>query len=171
MKTLCLLRHAKSSWGDSSLDDFDRPLADRGRRAAARMAAYLLKAGPRPDVVLCSPARRAVETWEPVADLLGASGQVRFEPDLYLASPGLVLNRIRAQPGGVAIAMVVGHNPTMEELAHHLCGGGDAQGLARLERKYPTGTLAVITFAADRWNALGPGAGYLDRFVRPKDLG
>ncbi len=169
MKTLMLLRHAKSSCDDPSLPDFQRPLAARGRDAAPRMGKAMAKAGLRPDVVLCSGARRAVETWEAVAPNLDCE-QVQVDDTLYLATADAMLAWLNQLPDSVESVLLVGHNPGFEELARRLAGDGRKKALKRLRRKYPTGALAVLTFEADNWAGLQDGAGRLDHFIRPKDL-
>lgn len=170
MKTLYLLRHAKSSWEDESLDDFDRPLARRGIDAAPRMAEHMKREGWIPDAVLCSAARRAVETLELIAPVLGLDAAARIEHDLYLADPDAMLDRIRGQPDEAASILLIGHNPGQEILAKMLCGDGRKKAIKRLKKKYPTGALAVITFKADSWLQVAEGTGFLEAFVRPKDV-
>ncbi|MCI0436165.1 MAG: histidine phosphatase family protein [Gemmatimonadetes bacterium] len=169
MKTVMLLRHAKSSWDDASLPDFQRPLAERGHDAAPRLGEYMANEGLRPDAVLCSGARRAVETWEHIAPLLNVE-RVQVDDTLYMASGDAVLAWLRNLPDTIGSVLLIGHNPGFEELARRLVGDGRKKALKRMRKKYPTGALAVLTFDGDAWSALGDGGGYLDRFVRPKDV-
>ncbi len=170
MRTLYLLRHAKSSWDDPSLDDFERPLARRGERAAPVIAEYMRREGLVPDLVLCSAARRTLDTWKLAAPILGPDIPVQVAEALYTAPPGRVLERLRSQPDDVSTVMVVGHNPTIQELACRLSGAGSKKAMKRLGAKYPTAALAVITFASDHWEDVEPEGGYLERFVRAKDV-
>lgn len=170
MKTVCLLRHAKSSWEEPHLADFLRPLAPRGRKAAPRMGAYMARSGLVPDHVLCSAARRAVDTWSLVAPFLGDNVVVETREDLYHASPEGIMAILGTLPASEESVLVVGHNPTFEELALALAGDGEEKALAALRRKYPTGALAVLEFSRGIWAGIHSGAGYLRRFVRPKDL-
>jgi phosphohistidine phosphatase len=170
MKTLYLLRHAKSSWDDDGLDDFDRPLAERGSEAAPRIAEHMKREGWIPDTVLCSAARRAVETFELVRPVLGLDGAARIERELYLADPGVMLQRLRALPDSSSAVLMIGHNPGHEMLAKLLAGDGKRKAVKRLQKKYPTGALAVLTFQTDRWGDVAEGTGYLEAFVRPKDI-
>ena len=163
MPRLFLLRHAKSSWDDPGLSDHDRPLAARGRHAAELMREYLSSAGVAPSLVLCSSAVRARETLERVAP----EGELRIEGDLYGAEEHDLLERVRLLPSHLESAMLIGHNPGMQELALLLAGEGE--GLAQLHEKFPTGALVTLAFDED-WDALGPGAARLEAFVRPKDL-
>jgi len=165
---LLLLRHAKSSWADPGVRDHDRPLNDRGRRAAAAMGEHLRAQGWRPDVVLCSSARRTCET----AALLDLprSAELVVEHDLYLADPDTVLHRIRAVDDRAGTVLVIGHNPTTQDLALDLAADGDPDALRRMGDKYPTGALAV--FDVDGvWSALASGAARLAAFVTPRELG
>jgi phosphohistidine phosphatase len=162
-KRLFLLRHAKSSWDDPELSDRDRPLAPRGRRAAKLMAEHLRRAGIRPSVVLCSPARRARETLRELA----IECEVQIEPGLYGASAGELLERLQRLPGTVESTMVIGHNPAIQSLAASLARTGTE--LARVHRKFPTGALATLNIAGE-WSELRPGCAELEAFVRPKDL-
>jgi phosphohistidine phosphatase len=174
MKTLFLLRHAKSDWSDGSLSDHARPLNARGRTAAPLVAAYLKRKAYAPALILCSTARRTVETLDLVRGAFPASTQTKYEDPLYLAEPAKLLERIRWAGGNVPSLMLIGHNPGMEQLAAQLSGpgksaAGNALKAVMLE-KYPTGALAVLTFAAATWKDVAPGKGDLVDFVRPKDL-
>lgn len=171
MKRLLLLRHAKSSWADDRLEDFDRPLAPRGERAADAMGRFLVREGLLPDLVLCSTARRTVETWKRIARVLDRKIKVRRDPALYLAEPEALLDRLRAAPDEADSVMLIGHNPGMESLARSLSDTGDRAARRRMAAKFPTGALAVIDFHVDRWSELAEGKGRLVRFVAPRDLG
>ena len=171
MRTLYLLRHAKSDWGEPGLDDFDRPLAARGRRAAPAVAEWMNANGCAPGFVLCSTARRAAETWSLVSEVLDTAPEVAMSEELYLASPQRLLDLAREIPDRHASAMMIGHNPGCHLLAAALAGEGPADLLHRLATAYPTGALAGIDFDAASWSGIGPGAGRLDCFVRPRALG
>jgi phosphohistidine phosphatase len=170
MKTVYLLRHAKSSWDHPDLPDHDRPLAPRGRKAAPRMADHLRAEGVSPRRVLCSTATRARETWDAVGPSLASAPEVVHRRDVYDADDADLLAILRDLPDEVESVMVVGHNPTLEDLAHALAGGGDPAALARMGEKYPTCALAELQFAGESWSEVRRGAGRLVRFVRPKDL-
>ncbi len=169
MKTLYLLRHAKSSWDASALGDFDRPLNARGQRAAPLMAAYMRREGHLPQVVLCSTAKRAEETWRLIAPTLAGDPEVRFLKSLYLAPPSVLLASLRRLPEDIERAMIVAHNPGLESLAAQLCGDGKKAALQQLALKYPTAALAVIQVDAP-WAALAPGRGFLKELTIPKKL-
>ena len=167
MKTLLVLRHAKSSWDDPELADHDRPLAPRGRRAAKLIAEYLVEEAPEAELVLCSSARRTRETLELIAAALGQRSAVEVDQELYAASAEQLLERLRVVDDGVGSVLLIGHNPGMEELALLLAGSGD--GLDELRRKYPTGALATLEFDGP-WRELGAGDAALVGFVTPKSL-
>jgi len=173
MKTLFLLRHAKSAWDDPTLADHDRPLAPRGRRAAATMAKYLAerKAGPpRLDLVVCSTARRARETWDRMVDAWPARPPVVFEDGLYLCGGDALLDRLRALPESVVSVMLVGHNPDLHELAVGLAPDGHDASAQALRTKLPTGSFVEIALPEGPWADLAWGRGRLAAFVTPRSL-
>jgi len=170
MKTIYLLRHAKSSWDDPDLADVDRPLSKRGKAAAAAMARHLAATGIAPGLVLCSPARRTRATLERVMPGLGRETPAVIEERLYQADAGALLRRLRGLDEAIASVMLIGHNPAIEELASRLADGGDADALARLAAKFPTGALAVLETDVVGWRDLGAGGARLAAFVRPRDL-
>jgi phosphohistidine phosphatase len=173
MKTLYLLRHGKSAWNDPSLADHDRPLAPRGARAATLIGRKLRKVGFRADCILCSTARRAVDTLEIVTAQLDRNAlemPVHQERELYLTGERTLLERLRRLPDKVGTVMLVGHNPDLHQLAQELAGSGAKEDLKNLETKFPTAGLAVLEFPVERWSDIGPRAGRLTRFLIPKKL-
>jgi len=170
MLTLSLLRHAKSSWDDHSLKDFDRPLSERGEIAAPRMGAYMAAQGLAPDLVLCSPAVRTRRTVDLVLPHLAGGPTVVYEDTFYLAAPSVLLARVRKIEAKVHHVLIVGHDPGMQGLALELAGTGDAEALRSLGRKFPTAALAVIRFNAREWSKVAPAKGRLELFATPKTL-
>jgi len=170
MRQLYMLRHAKSCWDDPSVDDFDRPLNKRGKKAAKLMAAHLRHEQLRPAVVLCSAARRTTETLDLQGDALeGVS--VSIEREIYEAAKGKLLARLRRLDDHLGSAMLIGHNPGLARLAEALCGGhGEAKSLARLAAKLPTGTLLTLETNVGHWAELEDGCCRLVSFVTPADL-
>jgi phosphohistidine phosphatase len=170
LRQLFLLRHAKSSWDDAALDDFDRPLNKRGRSAARLMARHLKSQHIRPALILCSAARRTRETYDILEP--GLEGiPVSFEQDLYEASKHDLLARLRQLDDHLGSVLLIGHNPGMEHLAQALSGGhGEATALSRIAEKFPTGTLAVLETNIAQWAALEDGDCRLTELVRPADL-
>ena len=169
MKTLYLLRHGKSDWSNPGLPDRDRPLAPRGRKAARAVGHHLAHIRPRPQLVLCSPALRAEATWDAVGAALDPPVEVRLEEALYGADSAQLLTRLRRVPDTVEAAVLVGHNPSLQELALGLAGDGDIGALNRLREKFPTGALATLSFDTT-WRSLGTASAYLESVVVPRDL-
>ena len=170
MRTLLLLRHAKSSWADPGQTDFDRPLAPRGREAAARIGRELVERRWVPDRVLVSAAARTRETWALVAAELPSAPQVIVSRSIYEADVQTLLGLIRQDGGDAGVLMVVGHNPSTEALAQGLAGAGsDLDALDRLRRKYPTAGLARFDYDG-RWAEIALGKGRLTDFLAPREL-
>lgn len=170
MKTLYLLRHAKSSWDHPDLSDHDRPLNHRGRDAAKMIGSFLRDGGHAPDMVLCSTAIRTTQTLEIVLDQLGTDPATDLDADLYLAEPSYMLGRLRTLPETVESVLMVTHNPGTSMLADALCGDGHVRSLQQMRTKYPTAALAIIELQVDRWKETGTDSGHLVRFILPRDL-
>lgn len=168
MRHLLLFRHAKSSWDQPDLDDFDRPLAPRGKKAAPRVAAHLAERGPRPDLVLCSGAARTIQTWELAKEHL-AGARVEVLESLYLAHPARIMDTVRKADEDARAIMVIGHNPGLEIFAQRIVGDGCARSAKTLAKKYPTAALAIFTIDC-AWPNLDWEMGRLETFVRPADL-
>jgi phosphohistidine phosphatase len=169
MKRLWLLRHAKSSWDDPDLPDRLRPLAPRGVRAAKAMARHLGATAVAPDLVLCSPARRAMQTWEGVAAGVPPDTAVEIDEAIYHADGDELLARLREVPSGIGSVLLVGHNPGLEDLAVDLVGSGDPGLRERLMAKFPTGALATLEVPG-KWRDLTGGTAGLVAFVVPREL-
>jgi phosphohistidine phosphatase len=162
MKTLLLLRHAKSSWDDPEQADHDRPLNRRGQRDAPRMGQLLADEHLLPDLILCSSARRAQETAAKVVESSGCEGQLQIRGDLYQASPATMIEALAAVPREAHRVMVIGHNPGLEETLALLTG--------RQER-LPTAALAQIALKIVNWRDLKPGTrGELVALWQPREL-
>ena len=169
MRRLWLLRHAKSSWNDAGLPDRLRPLAPRGVRAAGAVARHLRTTAVAPDLVLCSPARRAVQTWEGVAPGVPGGTPVEFDEAIYHAGGDELLARLQHLPSQTESVLLVGHNPGLQDLAVDLVGAGDAELRERLETKLPTGALVTLEVPGD-WDDMGWGAATLLAYVVPREL-
>jgi phosphohistidine phosphatase len=171
MLTLILLRHAKSSWDNTELDDVARPLAPRGMAAAPRMGAYLLQTGTRPDVILCSASVRTRATLDLVLPQLGDPvPAIAFEDGLYLASAEDLLARLKKVPARCPRVMMIGHNPGFHNLAVMLAGSGDPQLRDAVAAKFPTSGLAILTFDAVSWPQIVRRGGNLAQFMTPARL-
>ena len=162
MKTLLLLRHAKSSWDNSDLADFDRPLNGRGRHDAPRMGRLLAERDLTPDLIVTSSARRAATTAELVALAAGYDGDIHYTRDLYLADGDAYLEVAAQTADDVARLLLIGHNPDLEELLALLAGH---------EERLPTAALAHLRLTLDHWRDLNADtpAELLDLW-RPKEL-
>lgn len=169
MKILTLLRHAKSDWTDAVARDFDRPLNDRGRRAAWTMGAHMAAQGLVFDKVLASPARRVRDTLDEVVRGYGQPLEPVFDERIYLASSAALLDVVGETDVVVQRLLLVGHNPGLEDLALELAAGdADSPLLHEVETKYPTATLAEIALDGTGWR--DAASGRIIRFVRPRDL-
>ncbi|MGO7792656.1 SixA phosphatase family protein [Rhizobium ruizarguesonis] len=167
---LILLRHAKSAWPDG-VADRERPLADRGRKAARVIGTYMVREKLIPDLALVSPARRAKETWKLVRGALSKKVSEREAADIYEVSAERILDVIRAVEPGIRTLLIVGHNPGMENAASLIVADGDADAVGRMQEKFPTAGLGVIDLDLDGWGEIAAGTGYLERFVTPRSLG
>jgi phosphohistidine phosphatase len=165
MLTLILTRHAKSDWGTPGLADHDRPLNDRGRRAAPRLGAWLAERGHRPDEVVLSGARRTVETWAGMAPAFHPTPPVRIDPSLYDAPAEAILAALRR--AHAPTVLLVGHNPGIGDCARRL-----ARATPQHPRfaDYPTGATTVFGFPHGTWDAVGWGEGEVAGFVVPREL-
>lgn len=167
MKTLYLLRHADAA-PDSALPDDDRPLTDEGKRSAGRLADFMRREGLRPDVVLCSTARRTRETWERLAPRVGEDATVIYEEQLYGASVRRLLEVVGRVADSAERLLVVGHNPGLEDLAGHLTDGDG--GDSTLGSGFPAGALAVLEAHVSQWKDLEEGRCALVGFTEPRHL-
>jgi phosphohistidine phosphatase len=145
MKTLLLLRHAKSSWKKSDMSDHERPLNKRGKKEAPIVGAYLKENGLVPDLILTSTARRAHATAEAVAEASGFEGEVELYQDLYMSDAASYLDILRCMPDKANRVLVVGHNPDVEDLLTLL---------TEVKEHMTTAALAVITLPISRWEEL-----------------
>jgi phosphohistidine phosphatase len=134
------------------------------------MAAYISRKSIDPDLVLCSPARRARETLDLLSEHLGTDLQAAYPESLYMAAPATILAEVRAVDDSAGTLMVLGHNPGMAALAVDLAGSGKPEGLVRLGGKFPTGAMASFDFDCERWSQVAPGAGHLVGYATPKGL-
>jgi phosphohistidine phosphatase len=161
MKTLFLLRHAKSSWDDSALNDFERPLNERGLRAAPLIGETIRQQQLQIDSIVSSPAKRAAQTALLVKEAAQINGEIQFDREIYEASSQKLL-QITANVGKeIESVLLVGHNPGFENFLKFLTGEIHTM---------PTAALAVIDLRIDKWNKISAGAGKLRMLLRPKEL-
>lgn len=160
MKKLFVLRHAKSSWDDSNLADFDRPLNGRGLNAAPFMGELIARKSLMPDLFLSSPAKRASQTAALVKESSGSNAELRFDERIYEASPNTLCQVITEIDDANDSAMIVGHNPGMEGLIRLLTGSSEPM---------PTAALASIDLNVKSWGEVSAGSGRLVQLIRPKE--
>jgi len=161
MKVLYLFRHAKSNWDDPDVDDFDRTLNNRGEKAAPLMGEAIKDRDIQPDLILCSPARRAEQT----ATLALESAEIETEPifdeRIYLASASMLLSILSERAEKIESVLLIGHNPGISNLLEMLTGKYD---------EFPTAALARINLDIKKWRELRRGCGTLDWILRSKEL-
>jgi phosphohistidine phosphatase len=169
MRVLYLLRHAKSAWDDAALEDHDRPLAARGKRAARALARHFRGLEADPELILCSTAERTRETLDLLMPGFAAAPIVAMERGLYLAGAKSMLARLHRVEDRVGRVLLLGHNPGLHELALLLAQAGRAKLRAPLARKFPTAALATYGLEAG-WSALAPDTVRLLAYVTPAEL-
>ena len=170
MKRLAILRHAKSSWDDPALDDFNRPLNERGWKAARRMGRELKKRGASFDLVLSSTSARTRETIDGLQDKFEFGAPIQFRQQLYLASEVELLRIVRALDEEVEAPLIVGHNPGLERLVGSLTRDDPGGLRRRIEGKFPTGAFALVDLDAKGWADVQPGKGQVVELILPKEL-
>lgn len=170
MLTLSLLRHAKSKWGNPHLTDHERPLSKRGTRNAEEVGLYIARNSSLPELILSSDAERARATVSRILAELDTPPEVIYDNELYLASPGILLERLRKVGSGRKHIMLVGHNPGLHALALTLTGSGDPDIRQEMAMKFPTAALAIISFDDEDWSAIKPASGTLQAFITPREL-
>jgi len=162
MKTLLLMRHAKSSWKDTELADHERPLKKRGHKDVANIAKVLKKKDLIPDYILTSSAVRSIETAKDLAEKVSFTEEISVQDVLYMAEPKTYIEKIQSVPNSFNRILVVGHNPGLESLVQILGDKIDSM---------PTGGLAVIVLPISSWEELNlETEGELSRLWRPDDL-
>ena len=163
MKTLLLMRHAKSSWSEPGLADHDRPLNKRGKQAAPEMGKLLRKEGLTPDLILCSTARRSRETAKAVAEACGYEGEIESQRDLYSSDAACYMDILCHLPDKASRVLLVGHNPETEELLEGLTGNVE---------RMSTGAIAHMDLPITHWQELTEALDVrLLNLWRPRELG
>ena len=162
-RRVVVVRHAKSSWDDSSVADHDRSLAPRGRKALPRLRDHLEHLALRPGLVLCSSSRRTRETLDGIRAALGHDVSIEIDRQLYGAGAGELLDRLRRVDDELACVLLIGHNPGMADLVALLVGDRDPA----VTDAFPTAAAAVLSFPG-RWQALEPASASLESFWTPR---
>jgi phosphohistidine phosphatase len=170
MRRLLLLRHAKAERSIPGGSDHERALTERGRSDARKLGAYLARHALTPDLAVVSSAARTRQTWDMVAAALSVAPPVQFDRSIYDATPEAILQAIKDVGPAAPTLLVIGHNPSLQELAAMLVASGDVETREQLSEGFPTSALAVIGFAFDDWSRLHPNGGRLEHFVAPHSL-
>jgi phosphohistidine phosphatase len=160
MKKIFILRHAKSSWIDPKLSDFERPLNDRGLNAAPFMGELIARRGLFPDAIVSSPAKRAAQTATLLKESAGLNIEIKFDDRIYEASPNTLRQAVSELDNNLDSVMLVGHNPGIEGFIRYLTGQTESM---------PTAALAIIKLKIDRWADIAADSGKLIEVIRPKD--
>ncbi len=160
MKTLYILRHAKSSWDNATLSDFERPLNARGQKAAPFIGSLMKERGFIPDVIVASPATRAKQTAKLVRKAADIEPQITFYERIYEANVGTLVSVLSEIDDHNNSALIVGHNPGAEGLIYFLTGKIVPM---------PTAALATIELDIDMWAGIDAGCGRLKDIIRPRD--
>lgn len=170
MKTIILMRHGKSSWKHHTLDDHDRPLKKRGRRAAATMARWLAGRGLHADKVLCSSSRRTRETLQRMVKTVPGLPEPEILPALYEAPPAALLGELRRLPDECGSVLLIGHQPGLGELLRLLAERVRNPEDRRVFEKFPTAAAAVLEADIASWHELAPGTAELTIFAAPREV-
>jgi phosphohistidine phosphatase len=168
MKTILILRHGKSDWGDPNLDDFDRPLAKRGRKDAPVMGEVLARFDHLPDQILASPAKRAKQTAELAAEACGYKKSIQWEAGFYGGGSEDLIEALRRLPDTVERVMLIGHNPTLEETVADLLDPTDSGWSSGLSIRLPTAGLVCLEADLLDWAKVEPGDATLRWFLIPR---
>ena len=163
------MRHAKSSWEEAALDDHDRPLLERGRDAARAVGRAVRAKLGELDVVVCSSAVRALQTWDALESTAETGLEPEIDGDVYHASGPELLERVRRLPEGAGTALMIGHNPGFVDVIAELVSETRGRAARRMRRGLLTSSLAVIDLDTARWTEVAPGDGTLRMLLRPKD--
>jgi phosphohistidine phosphatase len=168
MRSLYLLRHAKSDWDGSGVADFDRPLSERGFSAAPKMGQFMAENKLIPDRILCSAANRTRQTLSALLPHLGDVADIEIMESIYSGGAQEYFNLLRSQENEAETILLIGHNPSIQGLALALSGEGDQSMREQMFAKYPTAGLSVIKFAIESWNDIDQGKGNLELFTTPR---
>lgn len=171
MKTLTLLRHAKSGWDDPVARDFDRPLNKRGERAARVMGNWMRDNGLAFDHIIASPAVRVIDTLDHIIAGYGKRMEPSWDRRVYLASSATLMDVVRDADDRFSRILMVGHNPGLEDLVLDLVPEDrDDRLRAAVYEKYPTAAIAQMELSINHWSDIDRNCGRLTRFIRPRDL-
>ena len=170
MKTIFLLRHAKSNWDNTKLEDFDRPLAIRGIKSCKKIGKFLKKKKLVPDIVYCSTAVRAKQTWNLLNRIVEKKKNIIYEDQLYMANSSIFMNFVKKTDDNFKTLMIVSHNPGIENFAVELIKNKESNFYKDINLKYPTGGIAIINFKLKHWSKINYETGDIYEFIKPREL-
>ena len=170
MRTLIFLRHAKSLWALPGVNDFDRPLNDRGNKAAPQMGNWLAREGVIPDVIVCSSAKRTRETLAHMQPMFSPEVATILEPNLYLASSSTLFDCAAKLDDGYETAMLLAHNPGLHDAALSALTAASRRESGEMRSRFPTCACAIISLPIDRWSEITTDIGELSAYMTPKGL-
>lgn len=162
MKTVYLIRHAKSSWEDTKCNDFERELSKKGKKDIKIIGSYMSLAGIKPDLVISSLARRTQATADKLAEKTSYEGKVYYLEELYLSKPKTIIDTISLQSDEADSIFIIGHNPELSEVANMLVKDGVG--------KIPTTGVVAINLDIDRWDEIADDTGEVEFFIYPKQF-
>jgi len=170
MKNIYLMRHSKAGQTKKQLlNDHDRPLTEKGRELCPAIGKYIRVLG-KPDLILCSTAKRAKDTAELISKPLGKSTKLIEMQKLYLASPGEILSVINEINDKINSVLIVGHNNGLQKFCVEFAGKGDKKKFREMRHNFPPASLAVFGLAQKKWDEVKMRSGFLKDFVMAKDL-
>ena len=167
MKSLFILRHAKSSWAQPGLSDIERPLNKRGIAQVVNLNKWWKRQTTLPGNILCSPATRTQETYRGLQSAL-AEASLEISPPLYNGMVDTYLEALWTQDAETVL--LIGHNPTCDELTRYLTKPSSPAAEKLMAHHFGTATMAVFEFDVDKWSDISQASGLLTEFVRPRDL-
>ena len=169
MKTIFLLRHAKSSWDNTKLEDFDRPLATRGIKSCKKIGKFFKKKKLVPDIVYCSTAVRAKQTWDLINRIVEKKKNIIYEDQLYMANSSIFMNFVKKTNDNFKTLMIVSHNPGIESFCLELSKENN-EYINDIKTKYPTGSLAILKVNLKKWSEIRYESGIIYEFIKPRKL-
>lgn len=167
MRHLYLLRHAKSLWANPAQRDFERPLSEKGLRDAVKVARFITRSKAEIELVLCSSAQRTLQTLDAIRPVLAPETEISVEDSLYVFDASGLLSRIGKVPPEIRSLLIVGHNPTIQNLAYHVTPNGPTR--EKISTKYPTAALTIAALENRTWDLSDPQC-TKSVFVSPADL-
>ncbi|MEP3234155.1 MAG: histidine phosphatase family protein [Hyphomicrobiales bacterium] len=170
MRTLIFLRHAKSSWALPGIDDFDRPLNERGNNAAPQIANWLVSEGIKPDVIVCSSAKRTQETLAHMEPLFGQETATIMEPDLYLAPSSTLFSCTEQLDDTFETVMLLAHNPGLHDAALSVLTAASRRESGEMRSRFPTCACAVVSLPINSWSEITTDIGELNAYMTPRRL-